>query len=1524
MRNGSGPRANGRPSEEAESNQARAARFEDEKRRIIDSCFSKKDPDGTQLESYITHVRVNEDAQYPSSPPPPDSISSNKKNRVILVAVRRSGKVRVHKARENPSGTFSIGKTWNLDELTAIQSYTSFAPSNQQEQFEKQWAGHTGFIVSLGKPYYWQAATSKEKDFFIASLIKIFRKYTGGRIPQLVGFASQDVESMTGGTSSGHPTPNLKSQTPPMPQSAITTPRTPAPATPPVPASLQASPPQQIGNRAPSRGAMRAEPSDRNRSNSRPEARPVTREEQRIPSEDVTRSPNRYGLPQSPRDDPRNRSMGDRQANQDFSQTRSPARPGYLQPQNQQSAEPSISSKMSQSSLPRSDHRTDTPRENGMATSPFGPVKNRTVAPARSEESVRDGIASEYTGTSRPTTSSTDQTRPEPQPPIPKPTMFSAETVKPDPPPEIPYTDVESSPRRTRPQPVKRDSYHSQTTTDFVTPLQTPAPTNIERPRSPYNETPAEPQLQSEQKFDPYFHTDLVPQTTNNDLHPVSTLPTPAVPGAFDPPRSWTEPQAEAITETPKQEEEEAKKAEEEYRPGLGPMIKKKSAKDVAAQFRKAAMAVNAFKPREGGAGARLKAMQDKNSNEPDGITGVVPAPLLRGISSDSVTTPQPGLASPGLEKDRPLTPLSNNILPPTVQLQRSATEESVATGAKSIETPPTSVKFEEPPPKPIEVPREEDQIPSEKVRSSSPQRKKRQRQEADIERFCSALGLDPRVMEGRGADFNELLTEFGWEGRLPDKRKVEDFETSVRREIGRAQATGWLGHIEQQETRVLDLSRAFDKAILECEEMDGLLTLYSHELDTLQEDIEYIEAQSQGLQVQTANQKLLQVEMKSLLKTLTISSSDLHSLQSAPLDSVAGISAIEKALLLLYKAMLTIDPNIRPNKIRRAAASGNATTGLGVYADTEIGQMRAVNEKKKDYQEETLIFVRRFNQHMTGMFKTAEQRTSEDNTQSLTSGSNSSLNLPMLQTSRLELWTYNLMMLFVREVNSYEWQTLISSYEINMKSTYQDQFRDNVVLQRRTARKLTGEEQEILFTHQEKDKADESLTTTAARKLTVKRGKTVKSSALRQTFGERRDGKPDAWEVFDLVLQEHTKVIAEEQNFIVHFFHLNSQPNSDFADSFGSRSPEQRVLPNLGTQLPYEADRDIAKIVQQAVDGIYSFWATDMQGLMEWVIKQDQLQGVGVLYALERALATYEETNQEFITRTLRSIHERITGLFHKFVDEQVKAIEETKVKVSKRKGIISFMRVFPMFSAAVESMIPQEVEQKDSLELRFIINDAYNKILKAMWESLNFIAKENPVSGSGGANQSHAPASGDPEDKEALNYHILLIENMNHYLEEVQAHHNVVLEQWGGKASYDLYKHLTQYTDAVIRRPLGKWLDFLESTEALLKSNDSYASIASKPSHSRSAAKKVLASYDAKEVRKGIDTLKKRVEKHFGDVDDPANTSKSLIARVFDECNTRYAHAHDRMKTIIDSLYDGNLEMDWSKQEVAALFKR
>jgi hypothetical protein len=590
------------------------------------------------------------------------------------------------------------------------------------------------------------------------------------------------------------------------------------------------------------------------------------------------------------------------------------------------------------------------------------------------------------------------------------------------------------------------------------------------------------------------------------------------------------------------------------------------------------------------------------------------------------------------------------------------------------------------------------------------------------------------------------------------------------------------------------------------------------------------------------------------------------------------------------------------------------------VYADTEIGQMRAVREKKDDYRDMTTEFLRRFSQHMSLAFKRADQRTSDENSRS--TSSSASLDLKQQHTIRQEMWVYNPIMLFVREVNTYEWQTLITSYEMNIRGTYQDQFRETVIARKRVVRKTAVDDHDHLFTAPERETADSGMVM-ATRKLTVRRGKTVKTHAIRKSIGGQREDGTEAWEAFEQILQQQARIIAEEQNFVVHFFHANSQVIADFAELVAT-PPNQRKLPNLQSKLSYDPDRGMAKIVQQTTESIFSFWPNDLQALVEWTLTSDALQGVGILCSIERCLGVYEETNQEYITRTLRALHDRFVGLFHKFIEDQVKAIDDSKLKASKRKGILLFMRRFPMFAGAIENMMPSEEPHHESLETRFLINSAYTKILKTIWDCLNkFTFHESTTTG-----VLHNNAI--TEEKALLNHHILLIENMNHYIEEVDTHHNVILDEWTEKAAHDLSSNLTAYTRMVVHRPMEKWMDFLDSTEAAMRNTKDYATITARTTHNRKTARDMLRGYDAVTVRKGVETLRRRIEKHFGDVDEGsvgAVTNKGLVGRVFEECALQYTHMWDGMQRIIEVVYAGNdkdLEIGWRKEEVVAAFKR
>lgn len=293
---------------------------------------------------------------------------------------------------------------------------------------------------------------------------------------------------------------------------------------------------------------------------------------------------------------------------------------------------------------------------------------------------------------------------------------------------------------------------------------------------------------------------------------------------------------------------------------------------------------------------------------------------------------------------------------------------------------------------------------------------------------------------------------------------------------------------------------------------------------------------------------------------------------------------------------------------------------------------------------------------------------------------------------------------------------------------------------------------------------------------------------------------------------------------------------------------------------------------------------------------------------SLERKLADIAQTNQEFLNTVLQKVHGNLLVKFKRFVEEQIRAIEDTKVKISKRKGVISFMRVFPPFSMAVENML---AGLDPNLNVRRTVDQEYDHILKSMFDSLKIIARENPALG-----VTASGAGADPEDKEALNYHILLIENMHHYIDEVDTQGLETLERWKAAAQAEQDEHIARYLDAVMRRPLGKLLDQIENIEGQLKNGRSPAMIAMQASNNKATFEKVLGHYDPREVRKGIESLRKRVEKHFDE-------NAGLAALVTKACEGYYGDVDQRIGRIIADVYGGEAAVEWPRAEVKNAFR-
>lgn len=102
----------------------------DQQQRIISSVFSRRNATGNLEESYVSHVKVWEDAGPEGGGRKPRYILLSRMYSILtssallcpcISAETNSGTGFIHKSKLNTNGTFSVGKTWRLPELRAVQ-----------------------------------------------------------------------------------------------------------------------------------------------------------------------------------------------------------------------------------------------------------------------------------------------------------------------------------------------------------------------------------------------------------------------------------------------------------------------------------------------------------------------------------------------------------------------------------------------------------------------------------------------------------------------------------------------------------------------------------------------------------------------------------------------------------------------------------------------------------------------------------------------------------------------------------------------------------------------------------------------------------------------------------------------------------------------------------------------------------------------------------------------------------------------------------------------------------------------------------------------------------------------------------------------------------------------------------------------------------------------------------------------------------------------------------------------------------
>jgi hypothetical protein len=188
-----------------------------------------------------------------------------------------------------------------------------------------------------------------------------------------------------------------------------------------------------------------------------------------------------------------------------------------------------------------------------------------------------------------------------------------------------------------------------------------------------------------------------------------------------------------------------------------------------------------------------------------------------------------------------------------------------------------------------------------------------------------------------------------------------------------------------------------------------------------------------------------------------------------------------------------------------------------------------------------------------------------------------------------------------------------------------------------------------------------------------------------------------------------------------------------------------------------------------------------------------------------------------------------------------------------------------------------------------------------------------------------------------------------MHYFVAEIRQQEIGSVHVYSTRAEVVYEENLNAYVKMVLRRPFSKIIvsrscpvigrlsqrshnpqDYFDGVEQLLKTT-APSEVSNRSGYNRSTLKKVVKEYDAKDVRKHVDALFKRVEKHFTEASEVTTgessgiTPGTVLVGVWKACEEELLRITEIFAKRMTQCYaNAGVSLEYSAADVEAAFKR
>ncbi|XP_078682559.1 exocyst complex component 1-like isoform X1 [Branchiostoma floridae x Branchiostoma belcheri] len=648
---------------------------------------------------------------------------------------------------------------------------------------------------------------------------------------------------------------------------------------------------------------------------------------------------------------------------------------------------------------------------------------------------------------------------------------------------------------------------------------------------------------------------------------------------------------------------------------------------------------------------------------------------------------------------------------------------------------------------------------------------------------------------------------------------------------------------IMASEEQVKNLMKLLEVSETEINRIEKRLERYEGLLEGVREQMEQMKGKDTLIQMQNTNYKKLLSTLDTLVGQLDLSPGHVKALHEGDLSNPSHILDCTSAAEALQQAM-------------------------GVQLHPGLCKMQAVREQQKMFEKLRSSFARRLATHLNSVFvqqghdmgETLSHHTLEPT-------------LPKHYSAHRDLMPYADLMLWLKGADITSFHQLAQVYTSNLKRLYDREIKEFF----EAAKSILGSKPSAV----DSKKFGKLMGSTES--LGKSSGSKLRSSSLLD-IADHKGSNPDITDrakferVLNSIMSELEPVCMVEQDFIIKFFHLSTDST---ATDLGSKTlklkdeedqPEEGVVDADGAMFSKghterQAEKQVSSEVRRMMSDLFGMLEPELHNFINHADKMDPYNSMYMLVKISAVVMGMEEKDAgSYLATTLATSVVIVKRNFDKLIQAKIQSIEDIKVPKNKRCGILPFVASFEEFAELAETVFKGSERRAD-------LDKAYGRMVRTIFDNVERVGLEHQKT---------------PQD-------VVLFENF-HHLNAVFARLKITCLETEKKEARHKYKqHLNAYVINWLGHPMEKLNHFFEGIEARVAQGVKAEEVGYQLAFSKQELRKVIKEYPMKEVKKGLDSLYKKVEKHLCEEE---NLNQVVWRSMQEEFISQYKHFEDLIR--------------------------